>query len=261
MDKQSTHKWVNGVIVLSVSLILLGVTPGLQIRFSIVNFVGSALYIPEYPARALRRAVLDLSGWLSNRDDLIEKIALLSKENVELRMAGAEITAQKIIADINASLESAQVILRAPNAWWNEIRINKGSEDGLTVGSAVFREGYLVGRISSVQENSAWVELITSPSLMLPVVVEETRDIGMICGDGEGNVWLQFIPENRGIEEKMSVSTALVGDKLPSGLRIGKISEESSVSPNGFRFIRIDIGADLSKLYSVAYKMPAGLRR
>ena len=260
MDKQSTQKWVNGVIVLSVSLILLGVAPELRIRFSIVNFVSDVLYIPEYPARALRRAALNLSGWFSDRDELIEKIALLSRENVELRMRGAEMTTQTIIADINSNLESAQVILRAPNAWWNEIRINKGREDGLTVGSAVFREGYLVGRISSVQENSAWVELITSSSLMLPVVVEETRDIGVICGDGEGNVWLQFIPENRGIEEKMSVSTALVGDRLPSGLRIGKISGESSVSPNGFRSVRIDVGADLSKLYSVAYKMP-GLQR
>ena len=261
MDKQSTHKWVNGVIVLSVSLILLGVAPILQLRLNVVNFVGNALYVPEYPAHALRRSALDLSGWFSDKNELIERISLLSRENIELRMVNAKMTTQRILADINANFESAQVILRSPNFWWNEIRINRGSNDGLAVGDAVFREGYLVGRISSVQENSAWIELITSSSLMLPVVVEETRDIGVMHGDGEGKVWLQFIPENRGIEEEMSVSTALVGDKLPSGLRIGKISGESSVSPNGFRSVRIDIGADLSKLYAIDYKRVIGLRR
>jgi rod shape-determining protein MreC len=176
-------------------------------------------------------------------------------------MLNAEIMTQKILIDVNSNIESAKVILRVPTAWWNEIRIDAGKKDGLTVGGAVFKDGYLVGRISFVEEESAWVELITSSSLMLPAVVEETRDIGVICGDGEGNVWLQFVPENRGIEKEMSISTALVGDKLPSGLRIGKISEESSISPNGFRSIRINIGADLSRLYSVEYKKPAGYKR
>jgi len=254
MDKQSTRIWVNGVIVLSISLILLGVAPRLQMRLNIVNFVGYLLYIPEYPAHALRRGALDLSDWVTKRDELIQKVGVLSRENEKLRMINAEIMTQKILLNINTNLTSAQVILRSPNAWWNEVRINGGRKDGLTVGEAVFKEGYLVGRISSVEEDKAWVELITSSSLMLPAVVEETRDIGVICGDGEGNVWLQFIPDNRGIEHGMSVSTALVGDKLPSGLRIGKITEESSVSPNGFRSIRINIGADLSKLYSVDYK-------
>ncbi|MCL2767161.1 MAG: rod shape-determining protein MreC [Synergistaceae bacterium] len=254
MDKQSTQKWVNGVIALSISLILLGIAPGIQMRLHIVNFISNILYIPEYPARVLRYAALDLSGWFFGKSELIQRINLLSQENTKLRMINSEIMTQRILLDINSNLESAQVVLRAPNAWWNELRINGGRKDGLTIGEAVFKEGYLVGRISSVEENFAWVELITSSSLMLPAVVDETRDIGVICGDGEGNVWLQFVPENRGIEKEMSVSTALVGDKLPSGLRIGKISGESSISPNGFRSVRIDIGADLSKLYSVDYK-------
>ena len=254
MDKQSTHKWINGVIALSLSLVLLGIAPGLQIRINLINFVGNVLYIPEYPARVLRSTAFSLSDWFTSKDELIQRLNLLSEENIRLRLSSAEVMSQGIAVDINSNLGSAQVILRAPNAWWNEIRINAGRRNGLTVGDAVFKEGYLVGRISSVGENAAWVELITSSSLMLPAVVNETRDIGVIGGDGEGNVWLQFIPENRGIEREMSVSTALVGNRLPSGLRIGKISGESSVSPNGFSSMRINIGADLSRLYSINYR-------
>ena len=261
MDSQSTYKWVNGVVALSVSLILIGVAPSLQLRINIINFVGNVLYVPEYPAFMLRHAALDFSDWYANKDELIQKIDHLTRENVRLLMLNAEIMNQQILIDTNSDLNSAKVILRAPGAWWNEIRINKGSKDGIVAGGAVLKDGYLVGRISSVEENSAWVELITSSSLMLPAVVEETRDIGVICGDGEGDVWLQFIPENRGIENGMNVSTALVGDKLPSGLRIGSISGESSISPNGFRSVRVNIGADLSRLYSVDYKKAAVSRQ
>jgi len=261
MDRQSAHKWINGVAVISISLILLGMTPGHQMRFNITDFVSGILYLPEYPALTLRHAALNFSNWYSGKEELILKIEQLSKENVKLRMLNAEIMTKKIVVDIDNSIESAKVLLRAPNAWWNEIRINAGRKNGLAVGGAVFKEGFLVGRVSFVEENSSWIELITSSSLMLPAVVEETRDIGVICGDGEGNVWLQFIPENRGIEEGMNVSTALVGDKLPSGLRIGKISEERSITPNDFSSIRINIGADLSKLYTVDYKVAAGNRR
>jgi len=261
MERQSAYKWMNGVAAISISLILLGIAPGLQMRSNITNFVIGILYIPEYPALSLRHAALDFSNWYSGREELIQKIDRLTKDNLELRMLNAQIMTQKILVDVNSTLESARVLLRAPNAWWNEIRIGAGSKDGLTVGGAVFKEGYLVGRISYVEENSALIELITSSSLMLPAVVEETRDIGVICGDGEGNVWLQFIPENRGIEEGMNVSTALVGDKLPSGLRIGQISEERSITPNDFSSIRINIGADLSKLYTVDYKKAAGSKR
>ncbi|MCL1874847.1 MAG: rod shape-determining protein MreC [Synergistaceae bacterium] len=261
MDNQSTFKWVHGVVALSVSLVLLGIAPRTESHFYITNFICNILYIPEYPALVSRHTALDFSGWYSDKNSLITRINGLTRENEKLRMLNAEIVTQKILIDETRDLESAKVILRAPTVWWNEIRINAGKKDGLTVGGAVFKEGYLVGRISFVEEDSARVELITSSSLMLPAVVEETRDIGVICGDGEGNVWLQFIPENRGIEREMNISTALVGDKLPSGLRIGKISEESSISPNGFHSIRINIGADMSRLYSVDYKKITGRRR
>lgn len=258
MDRQSTYKWVNGVVALSISLILLGIAPRFETHLYITNFVCNVLYLPEYPALALRHAALDFSDWYSDKNNLITRISRLTRENEKLRMLNAEIMNKKILIDVESDLESAKVILRVPTAWWNEIRINAGKKNGLKLGGAVFKEGFLVGRISSVEEDSAWVELITSSSLMLPAVIEETRDIGVICGDGEGNVWLQFIPENRGIEREMNVSTALVGDKLPSGLRIGKISEERSFSPNGFHSIRINIGADMSRLYSVDYKRITG---
>ncbi|MBQ8692360.1 MAG: rod shape-determining protein MreC, partial [Synergistaceae bacterium] len=100
----------------------------------------------------------------------------------------------RIDAGLDAALREARVTLRAPSSWWNEIRIARGGRDDITEGLPVFNNGFLIGRISSVSLMSSWAELLTSPSLMLPVVIEETRELGIIEGDGAGRILLQYIP-------------------------------------------------------------------
>lgn len=244
---------VHAVAALTLSLILLGISPSLKIGQTITVLVGYVLYIPEYPVMILRNVALDMSNWFVGREELNLKIETLLNELETLRMQNSALSAQKTREMITPAKTNADVILRAPEAWWSEIRINKGETSGLSVGSPIYSNGFLLGRVSSVENYFAWVELLTSSSLMLPVVVEETRDLGIIGGDGEGNVWLHYVPENRGIKEGMTISTALIGDKVPPGLRIGHVSNESIVSPNGFRSLKVAIGADIFRLYSVSF--------
>ena len=121
------------------------------------------------------------------------------------------------------------------------------------VGAPVFHEGYLAGRVSSVSLMSSWVELITSPSLMIPVVIEETRELGVVVGDGEGTVQLKYILAGRGAAVGMKVNTALIGEQFPPGIPIGKIAEELSTTPDGYVTYRVEPGADLSRLYAVSF--------
>ena len=87
---------------------------------------------------------------------------------------------------------------------------------------------------------------------MIPVVVEETRELGVVVGDGDGAVLLTYIPEGRGIEMGMKISTALVGELLPSGFPIGVIREEVTSSGNGYSTYKITPGASLGTLYTVS---------
>jgi rod shape-determining protein MreC len=132
--------------------------------------------------------------------------------------------------------------------------LNVGSDKGLKQGDPIFQNGFLIGRIVSVEDRFAWAELVTSSSMMIPVVVEETRDLGVVMGDGEGRVWLHYVPERMGVEVGMTLSTALVSDQLPPGLRIGYISGEILVMPNGHNAWRVNLGADLSRLYAVSLR-------
>ena len=137
------------------------------------------------------------------------------------------------------------------------VRIDKGEKDRVSVGLPIFQNGYLIGRVTSVSLFSSWAELLTSPSLLIPVVIEETRDLGVVVGDGNGSVLLNYIPSGRGNMAGMKVSTALIGEQLPPGLPIGRIKEEIEVSGSGYVTYRLEPGADLTRFYEVSILSPA----
>jgi rod shape-determining protein MreC len=190
--------------------------------------------------------------WSRDKNELAKQLESLKDENSKLRIVSSVLVADQMKAELDLRAKDARVTLREPNSWWNEFRIDKGFHDGIIMGVPVFQNGYLVGRVSSVSTYSSWVELLTSSALMIPVVVEETRELGVVVGDGNGSVLLTYIPEGRGIEKGMKVSTALVGELLPSGFPIGVIFSEIATSGNGYSTYKIAPGASLGELYSVS---------
>ena len=239
MDSRKSIEWVHGLTALILGLFLLGVSSGLGITKSIVDLWAALLFIPEYPAAMLRDIYLDWRSWSRDRDNLRAEVIKLRAENADLRRELSKITNEQILELSKQNTNSARVNLRAPMSWWNEIRIDRGSQDGLNLGMPIFQDGYLVGRVSNVSLMSSWVELITSSSFMIPAVIEDTRELGVVAGDGEGNVLLKFIPAGHGLLSGMKVSTAMIGEQLAPGLPIGTISGQAGNSADGYTTYKI----------------------
>jgi rod shape-determining protein MreC len=262
--RSTTREWVHGLTALILGLFLLGVSSGLGVMKSIVDLWGSILSIPEDPAVIMREMYL---GWKSrsvDRERLNAEVARLRSENARLRMENAALQAARggLAGSVNSVVSvlsqdsasrTARVTLRAPMSWWSEIRIDRGEGDNVVQGMPVFSHGWLVGRVSSVSLMSSWAELITSASLMIPAVIEETRELGVVAGDGTGAVLLKYIPVGRGVRAGMKVSTAMVGEQLPPGLPIGQIAGEYTAGADGYSTYRIEPGADMAGFYTVSY--------
>ena len=58
MNASSSREWLHGLTALILGLFLLGVSSGLGVMKNIVDFWGSVLFIPEYPAVMLREIYL-----------------------------------------------------------------------------------------------------------------------------------------------------------------------------------------------------------
>ena len=251
-NRRLTREWVHGFLALTLGFFLLGASPTMPFLRTLSDLVGNILSIPEYPAVMMREFARDLYMWSHDKSELTRQLEALKDENAKLRIVNSVLVAEQIKSELNSRMEGARITLREPNSWWNEFRINKGFNDGIIMGLPVFQDGFLVGRVSSVSTYSSWVELLTSEALMIPVVVEETRELGVVVGDGKGSVLLTYIPEGRGIERGMKVSTALIGELLPPGFPIGVIQEEVTRQGAGYSTYRIAPGASLGTLYSVS---------
>ncbi len=248
MHKQG-HFWIHSVLAIMLGLILVWGSIRLpSVTQSLVDGVGSVLYWLEKPAHELRLLVQSANNWVLERKTLHARVLELEAENLALRTA-----IQRMgwpVPEKAQNLLSAKVILRYPDAWWKDLRIDKGTRHGVRVGAPALSEGFLIGRVTRATETSAWVELITSSTFLMAAVVDKTRDLGVINGDDQGNVWLLYIPQEKKFERGMRLSTALVGELLPPGIPVGQIWGEGTPR-DGFLPYKVVSGAHLTQLYGL----------
>lgn len=241
--------WLHGIFSALMGLFILWImlfVPSLQLF--LVDTVNNGLYILEKPAMELRNIVRVSSNWVLERASLQERADQLELENQALKDTLARL--QVTEPQQRESFMTARVTLRYADDWWSELRVDRGTADGVAVGAAVTSDGYLVGRVIRVGSNYAWVELITSPTFLIAAAVDETRDLGILGGDGRGNLRMLYIPEERGVKRGMRISTSLMSDKIPPGIPIGAILAPDEPK-EGFLPMRVQAGAHLTQLYSV----------
>lgn len=218
------------------------------LRHAAVEFVNIALAYPEKPAFYMRGIVRFSGDWVLERATLIERVKRLELERQALAEALQRAGAVLVVS--NESYVSAVVTLRYPQDWWHEFRIDKGRRDGVVENAAVTSDGYFVGRVSRVGADYAWVELVTASSFLLAAVVDQTRDLGVVNGDGAGRLNLLYIPEERKLSRGMTVSTSLMNDLIPPGLPVGTIIGING-DREGYTELKLSAGAHLTQLYNV----------
>lgn len=241
---------IQGIIAVTLALFLMGVTAGTPLKSALERTVISVLDFPERPARILLDGILATGGWVEERGALLERIDVLQAENLALRRRIEEGLIPPLSSEKGERTLTTRVLSRSPRSWWREIRIDKGSDDGIHPGDPAMSDGFLVGRVTRVESGFSTVELLTSPGLLIPVVVDQTRDLGVVAGDEEGQVHLLYLPVDRELEAEMGLSTALVSEQLPPGIPVGFIAAEEP-EDGAFRPYRIRLGADLTRLYRI----------
>lgn len=126
-------------------------------------------------------------------------------------------------------LLAARVVSRDAATWWNNIRINRGFEDGVEVDMPVITDEGLVGKVVAVSKNLATVMLISDENCKVGARVEGTRERGItqgrrISSHPEGEIELNFLNKEAAIPPSSPVYTAGVeGGVFPSDILIGQM--------------------------------------
>ena len=143
------------------------------------------------------------------------KFNLLKKDNMRLR---------KILSlqeSSNNDIISAAVISRKTGSWWRQILLNKGSKDGVEIGSTVIGPGGLLGRVKNTSLFTSSVTLITSPESKLGVWVDRIQTNGLMVGLGEDYPSLILYSKDADIKVGDYISSSPASTLLPPNIPIG----------------------------------------
>lgn len=140
----------------------------------------------------------------------------------------------------------ANIIGRSITGYLGTIVIDRGSKDGLKTGQGVVSQGFLVGTIKEVYNNSSEVTLITNYNSLVPVILEDSRATGLLRGGLKG-LTVEDIPLNIAVKSGEGVVTSGLGGDIPAGILIGKIGE--TISGQGEIFQKATVSSPVQIYY------------
>lgn len=154
------------------------------------------------------------------------KLALLDETEKE----NARLSELLNFAEANPNMRfvAASVIGRDSNPYIETITLNAGSRSGVTEKMAVITADGVVGRVSEVGPNWCRVKTMCDEKMRISVMVQRTRDEGMLGGiyeqDGEilGTL-LYYLPGKADIHEGDIIRTSGIGGFFPKGLYVGTV--------------------------------------
>ena len=128
--------------------------------------------------------------------------------------------------------------------------INKGAAQGIKMNLPVMFDGFLIGKISKVNDEYSEVTLLTSKTSKLSVVLN--GELQILRGNGNGTFSVQNY--NAGIVNKNTVfkiETSGVSDILPRGIKIGTLKVTNLNDFNKMKEIRFKPSFNVFDIQSV----------
>lgn len=247
-------RWYLLICIILVALVFVPVTRNFMSRTvsTVSKPFTSWLSSLSFSSRGLFGGISEISGLKEQNADLAEKLrqSRIDKNEYEELKAENEIFKKQLGFKEQVKekeLVPAKIISREPTTFLDNIIIDKGSNDGISVGLAVVSDGALVGRVSDVLSNQSKVILITSKDSVVQAMLQKNRDMGVLRG-GLSGVTLENIPQDVEVGDKEGVVTSGLGGGIEQGILIGEITGQKSSEAEIFKILNVQPTVNFSKL-------------
>ena len=190
-------------------------------------------------AGIFNRLSLGVSGALESLEDwgqaqariaeLEEQLARRQVELIRLREAASDYERLVSLLGYISALEeqeflTADVIAVEQTGIARHIIINRGTRDGLAIGTPVTTDLGLVGRIIDVGANAAQVQLINDENSSVSTRLQTTRAHGSIVGQASGALRLTMVDLDEEISQGDLVITSGLGGNFPADIVVGQVT-------------------------------------
>jgi rod shape-determining protein MreC len=163
----------------------------------------------------------------------------------------------KFTPDRKADYVAARVVADNGGAFVRSVLVAAGARDGVRKGDAAATGEGLVGRVAEVGQRSARVLLLTDINSRIPVVIERSRDQGILAGDNSDNPRLLYLSHGSLLQPGDRVVTSAAGGAFPPGLPVGVVKS----TDNGVVIIQLFVDWDrMEYLRLIDYRLSGVLQ-
>lgn len=209
------------------------------------------------PIEGVVESVQGLRGVRAENEQLREENQLLRRQAEAYTDVARENARLRELLQLESSLEletvSARVIGASLSGLERTALVDKGSESGLEVDSAVLGPEGFAGRIIWVGPQMARVRLITDPQSAVGVRIGDIGETGSVVGTGRDELRLELVSRaalDQGAVRRGDVVTTsgYQGGIFPPGIPVGRIEEVQLAERGADYTIRVRPLARLSRL-------------
>lgn len=144
-----------------------------------------------------------------------------------------------------------RVIGRSPASWNRVFLVDKGSKDGLKPNMLVLSGLTVVGKLVEVGPTTSKVLLVTDPNSRMAVLVQRTRDQGVLYGALGGGCRVKYLSTEARLKSGDVVETAGFGGFFPKGFLIGNVTRVWKEPGQVYLVAEVKPAADLGRLEEV----------
>jgi rod shape-determining protein MreC len=194
---------------------------------------------------------------------LREEIQRLTREVTRLReTAQAAQRLETLLAfkeQIPYRVVAARVVGRDPTSWFATLVVDRGGTDGVVRNSAVVTAEGAVGRVLETTPFTARLLLISDPRSAVSVILQRSREIGVVEGNGPGDLEVKYLSRASAVQPGDAVITSGQGGVFPRGIVVGRLTAvRPAVGAAVFREGAVRPAVDLGRLEEVLILVPEG---
>ena len=145
----------------------------------------------------------------------------------------------------------AKVIARDYADWRSSLLINKGKINSIKEHMACATHKGLLGSVREVNADSSKVMLITDPNSRVGVMVEPSRESGLLVGMPKGGCKVIYLSLDANIKEGDRVLTAGFSKFFPKGLPIGTVKEVGIQNTKLYKYAVLDTFQNMNEIEEV----------
>jgi rod shape-determining protein MreC len=158
---------------------------------------------------------------------LQQKVERLSMDLLEAEEVRKENDRLRGLLDFKKSSHQDAIAARVmgydPSGWKQALLIDKGRRHGVEQNQPVISTQGVVGKVVQVGSVTSKVILLVDTRLRIGAVLEQSRDVGILEGQGSRQCRVVYLPKETAIEMGQNVFTSGLGGVFPKGLLLGHV--------------------------------------